>query len=90
MQGSIAHMQANIKAWTTDGKEIRGWKWINQQNNPYFTYLSPGGGYEWGYTCFNMQHAIDHWATRTNTKVCFQINNSCNHLFNNSDVRGRY
>ena len=32
VQGSIAHMQANIKAWTTAGKEIKGWNWINQQN----------------------------------------------------------
>ena len=75
VQGSIAHMQANIKAWTLAGKEIKGWNWINQQNNPHFTYLSPGGGYEWGYKCFNMQHVIDHWAARTNTKGCNQIHN---------------
>ena len=70
VKGSIGHMYVNVHAKNTDGRDVRGWQWMmSNGDNAAFAHLSPGGGYEWGYQCFNMQHVIDNWSSNKNLNI---------------------
>ena len=70
VKGSIGWMYVHVHAKNTDGRDIKGWQWMmSNGDNAAMAHLSPGGGYEWGYQCFNMQHVIDNWSANKNLNI---------------------